>query len=109
GGVRGVIMRSSRASPDDASFRQEARGLELRVLGPVELWTTGRPIHLARRQQRLILGILGIEANRVVSRDRLIDMLWGGRPPRQARAILQTRVSELRTILASHSEVALRL
>jgi DNA-binding SARP family transcriptional activator len=75
--------------------------MELRILGPVELVVDGRPVFLARRQQRLILGILALEANRLVSRERLTGLLWSGSPPPQARAILQTRVSEIRSVLNS--------
>src|SRR5690242_14772134 len=73
--------------------------MELRVLGPVELWIAGNPLYLARRQQRLIIGILALEANRVVSSSRLVDFLWGSIPPKQARAVIQTRISELRGAL----------
>ncbi|WFE96127.1 BTAD domain-containing putative transcriptional regulator [Micromonospora sp. WMMD987] len=73
--------------------------MEIRVLGPVELWHRGRPIRLARRQQRLILGILALRANESVSTSQLIDLLWGDAPPRQARAVVQTRISELRAVL----------
>lgn len=76
--------------------------MEVRVLGAVEVRITDGAVHLARRQQRLILGILAIEANRVVTRDRLSDLIWGSQPPRLARAVLQSRVSELRATLARH-------
>jgi DNA-binding SARP family transcriptional activator/tetratricopeptide (TPR) repeat protein len=74
--------------------------LEVRVLGPVEVYYGGEPLNLVRRQQRLILGILALQANTRISGDRLIDLLWGERPAPRARAILQSRVSELRAILA---------
>ncbi|GAA1035598.1 hypothetical protein GCM10009557_43740 [Virgisporangium ochraceum] len=76
--------------------------MELRILGPVELLVDGRTVPLLRRQQRLILGILALEANRLVSRTRLITLLWAGSPPPQARAILQSRVSETRSALNDH-------
>jgi DNA-binding SARP family transcriptional activator len=78
--------------------------VEIRVLGPVEAWHAGRSLYLARRQQRLILGILALEADRLVGCDRLIDLLWGSRPPRRARAVVQSRVSELRTALHDHQQ-----
>jgi DNA-binding SARP family transcriptional activator len=76
--------------------------MEVRILGPIELLVDGRPVLLARRQQRLILGILALEANHLVSRQRLVQLLWSGSPPPHARAILQTRVSEIRSTLNSH-------
>jgi DNA-binding SARP family transcriptional activator/tetratricopeptide (TPR) repeat protein len=78
------------------------RGVRIQILGPVEVFAAEGPVHLARRQQRLILGILAIKANRVVSGDRLIDLIWRDRPPKQARAVIQTRVSELKTALAEY-------
>ncbi len=78
--------------------------MRLQVLGPVELSAADGPIYLARRQQRLVLGILAVEANRHVSCDQLIDLVWGGHPPRQARAVVQSRVSEIRAALAGHLE-----
>lgn len=73
--------------------------MELRVLGPVEVIIHGAPVRLAKRQHRLIMGILGIEANRSVSTGRLIDLLWGDRPPARPRAVLHSRLSELRAVL----------
>jgi DNA-binding SARP family transcriptional activator len=73
--------------------------LELRVLGPVEVVIKGTPVRLAKRQHRLILGILGIEANRSVSSGRLVDLLWWDRPPARPRAVLHSRMSELRAVL----------
>jgi DNA-binding SARP family transcriptional activator len=71
------------------------------VLGPVEVWHVGRALVFARQQERYILGVLALEVGRPVATDRLVDLLWGDNPPRSARAVLQTRVSELRTELTS--------
>jgi DNA-binding SARP family transcriptional activator/tetratricopeptide (TPR) repeat protein len=71
------------------------------VLGPVEVRHGDRALVFARQQERFILGVLALEVCRPVSTDRLIDLLWGDNPPRSARAVLQTRVSELRTALTS--------
>lgn len=73
--------------------------MELRVLGPVEVLVHGVPVRIAKRQHRLILGILAIEANRGVSSGRLVDLLWADRPPSRPLAVLQSRVSELRSLL----------
>jgi DNA-binding SARP family transcriptional activator len=40
-----------------------------------------------------------LHANEVVSRDRLIDELWGASPPDTARTALQVYVSQLRKAL----------
>ena len=73
--------------------------MEVRVLGPVEVLIHGTQLRLAKRQHRLIVGVLGIEVNRSVLSDRLIDLLWGDRPPARPRAVLHSRVSELRAAL----------
>ncbi|MFC0529783.1 AfsR/SARP family transcriptional regulator [Phytohabitans kaempferiae] len=86
--------------------------VEIRVLGPVEVWRDDRQVPLARKQQRLIVGILALQLNRVVSTEALVEHLWGARPPERARAVLQSRISELRSKLGareeSSGEVALR-
>lgn len=73
--------------------------MEVRVLGPVEVLIGGTPVRLAKRQHRLILGILGVEVNRTVSSGQLIELLWPGRPPARPRAVLHSRMSELRALL----------
>lgn len=73
--------------------------MEVRVLGPVEVLIRGSQLRLAKRQHRLIVGILGIEVDRPVLSDRLIDLLWGDRPPARPRAVLHSRISELRAVL----------
>lgn len=83
--------------------------MEVRVLGPVEVWHEDRQVPLARRMQRVILGILALEANHLVSAARLIDLLWGDHPPRSARAMVQSRISELRAILNGVDDARTRL
>jgi DNA-binding SARP family transcriptional activator/streptogramin lyase len=48
-----------------------------------------------------VLALLLLNANRVVSTERLIDDLWGGTPPDTARAALQVYVAGLRRALGS--------
>ena len=54
-------------------------------------WTQPKP--------RALLAILLLRANEPVSRDRLIEELWAGRPPSSATKVLQTYVSQLRRAL----------
>ncbi|MCP2323105.1 DNA-binding SARP family transcriptional activator/Tfp pilus assembly protein PilF [Hamadaea flava] len=78
--------------------------LDVLVLGPVEARYQGTVVPFARRHQRLILGILALECNREVSCDRLIGLLWEQPAPRQARAAVQSRMSEIRSTLAQYHE-----
>ena len=73
--------------------------MEFRTLGPLEVIAEGRPVALGGAKQRALLAVLLLHSNEVVSRDRLIDELWGASPPDTARAALQVYVSQLRKAL----------
>src|SRR5436309_15419165 len=79
--------------------------LEFRILGPLEALEEGHPVALGGSKQRALLVILLLHANDVVSRDRLIDDLWGGSPPETAQTALQVHVSQLRKILGRETIV----
>jgi DNA-binding SARP family transcriptional activator len=79
--------------------------LEFWILGPLEVRRDGRPIKLGAAKQRALLAILLLNANRVVSRDRLGDGLWGEQPPATASTALRVYVSELRKALAAEDDV----
>jgi DNA-binding SARP family transcriptional activator len=70
--------------------------VDFRILGPVEVWAEGREIVLAGSRQRTLLALLVLRRGDAVSRDRLIEELWGDRPPRRAAKTLQVVVSRLR-------------
>jgi DNA-binding SARP family transcriptional activator/tetratricopeptide (TPR) repeat protein len=69
------------------------------VLGPLEVTDDGRRIGIAGAKQRVLLAILLVNANRVVSLDRLIDALWEEQVPDTAAKALQVHVSQLRKLL----------
>lgn len=70
--------------------------LEIRLLGPVEVSRSGKPIPLGGRKPRALLALLALDAGQVVSAERLIDALWGDAQPGNNRAVLQSYVSVLR-------------
>lgn len=72
--------------------------LEFRLLGPVEAHAGSTPIALGVKQ-RMLLALLLLRANEVVSRDRLIDELWGDQPPDAAPNALAALVARLRRAL----------
>jgi DNA-binding SARP family transcriptional activator len=72
---------------------------DFRLLGPLEVVDETGPLLLGGQKQRALLALLVLEANRVVSVDRLIDALWGEHPPRTALTSLQNFVSQLRKTL----------
>jgi ABC-type transport system substrate-binding protein/DNA-binding SARP family transcriptional activator len=75
------------------------RELDFRILGPLELSRSGRPLPLAGGRQGALLAVLLVHANEVLDRDRLIEALWGAQPPKTARAALQGYVAQLRRLL----------
>jgi DNA-binding SARP family transcriptional activator len=75
--------------------------LEFRILGPLEVWEGDRRLSLGGPKQRGVLALLLLDAGRVVSSDRLIDVLWGERPPPTAAGSLQNLVSRLRKLLGA--------
>ena len=70
--------------------------MEFRILGPLEVLDGERAIAFDAAKQRALLGVLLLHANEVVSRERLIDELWGERPPATAAKLVQGYVSQLR-------------
>jgi len=74
-------------------------GLEFRLLGPLEVVNEGNTLPLGGPRQRALLALLLLRANEVVSRDRLVDGLWGERPPETAANALQVAVHGLRKLL----------
>src|ERR687887_460753 len=84
-----------------AQYGRRARDMEIRVLGPVEASVGGRPVALGAGKPRALLALLALNAGSAVSVDRLIEGLWGERPPATAGKLLQVYVSRLRKALAA--------
>lgn len=66
------------------------------LLGPVTIIHEGMEILLNGHHQRALVAILASEMGKIVPAERLIDALWGERPPASARTKLQGCVSALR-------------
>ncbi|MCX5612860.1 MULTISPECIES: AfsR/SARP family transcriptional regulator [unclassified Streptomyces] len=81
-------------------------GLDFRVLGPVEVHDhrSGTRITPSGAKQRALLAALVVRAGEVLSAERLIDELWGDRPPAGAANALQAHVARLRRLLAPAGE-----
>jgi DNA-binding SARP family transcriptional activator/tetratricopeptide (TPR) repeat protein len=70
--------------------------MEFRILGPLEALDGGRVVGLGGSGQRALLAVLLLHPNETLATDRLIDELWGERPPATAVKIVQVYVSRLR-------------
>jgi DNA-binding SARP family transcriptional activator len=70
--------------------------VEFRILGPLEVVEDGSPLPLGRLKERTVLAVLLLHSNDFVSRERLIDELWGVAPPATANKAVNVYVSKLR-------------
>ncbi|MET9366381.1 BTAD domain-containing putative transcriptional regulator [Streptomyces griseoflavus] len=76
------------------------------LLGPMEIrWAGGDVSAVSGPRVRGLLALLLLDAGRVVHADRLIDGLYGGRPPSLPTRALQSQVSRLRQALRGGAEV----
>jgi predicted ATPase/class 3 adenylate cyclase len=73
--------------------------VEFRVLGPVEVVHAGAALALGGAKQRAVLALLVMHAPEAVSAGRLVDELWGERPPSTAQHAVQVYVSGIRKVL----------
>jgi hypothetical protein len=78
--------------------------VDFRILGPLEVRDSDRLVPLGGARQRAVLALLLTRAIEVVSRDWLIDVLWGEHPPESAINVLQK--PEVSPILAAEFDTA---
>ncbi|HWM02073.1 MAG TPA: BTAD domain-containing putative transcriptional regulator, partial [Actinophytocola sp.] len=71
-------------------------GLRLGILGPLEAVADGLRLDLGGPKQRELIALLLLHVDKVVPTGRLIEALWGTRPPAAAEVTLRTHVSHLR-------------
>jgi YVTN family beta-propeller protein len=82
-----------------AAPADQAEPAEFGILGPLQVSRAGCAVPLGGPRQRAVLALLLLEANRVVSMDRLSEDVWGGHPPEGWATTLQTYVFHLRRAL----------
>src|SRR5215211_3227179 len=73
--------------------------MDFRILGPLEVHDGDRALSLGGRQQRALLALLLLHANKVVPVDQIVDELWREAPPPSATKSVQALVSRLRRTL----------
>src|SRR5688572_6982516 len=79
--------------------------MEFGILGPLEARDGGVAVPLGGVRERSLLALLLLNANDVLSTDRLVDELWGDEPPKAAVKTVQVFVSQLRKRLAARTIV----
>ncbi|MFD0660881.1 AfsR/SARP family transcriptional regulator [Thermocatellispora tengchongensis] len=76
--------------------------MDFKILGPIEVRAAhGKPIALGRRKQRVLLAALLLNVGRAIPSQRMLDWLWGERPPATAESNLYTYISALRRVLGA--------
>ena len=81
-------------------------GVRIGVLGPIEVYDhDGSVVPLPRAKGRALLAALTIHFNRQVSRDAILEALWGERPPDGAETTLLSYVSQLRRAVGTGPSV----
>ncbi len=73
--------------------------MRYRLLGPLQVVHGETPVEIGPRKQRAVLAALLLAQGRVVSTDRLTDVVWGDDVPASATASLQVYISNLRRAL----------
>jgi DNA-binding SARP family transcriptional activator len=81
------------------SLNRAQMRFEFQILGPLEVRIDGLSVPIGGPRQRALLAMLLLSANRVVSRDRLIDELLDSGPGEKADRMLRVQVSRLRSVL----------
>jgi len=74
------------------------------ILGPLRVWDGATWSEVTGPQPRAVLAILLIEAGRAVTTDRLVDEVWGERPPGSALNTIHGYVLRLRRMCGTGLE-----
>jgi DNA-binding SARP family transcriptional activator/Tfp pilus assembly protein PilF len=86
-------------APSFAAAGQPGPALRVEVLGPLQAWQGDTSLALGPVQQRVVLAILALQANRPLRRDQLIEAVWGEAAPAYAVNLVQKYISGLRRAL----------
>jgi DNA-binding SARP family transcriptional activator len=69
------------------------------VLGPLSVHRDGVEVEVAARLPRALLGLLALQPGQLVTRDQIIDVLWGERPPRTCLSLVHGYAGQVRALL----------
>jgi DNA-binding SARP family transcriptional activator/tetratricopeptide (TPR) repeat protein len=73
--------------------------LRVDVLGELRITVDGRHVVPGQPRQRAVLAVLALRSPHPVSRDELVDAVWGDDPPSSASGSLHTYISALRRLV----------
>ena len=78
--------------------------MDYRILGPFEAFDGERELSLGGARQRAVLALLLLRANEALTRDVIVDELWGDQPPQTVGKVLQNCISALRKELPAGAD-----
>ncbi|SFW63427.1 AfsR/SARP family transcriptional regulator [Amycolatopsis australiensis] len=79
--------------------------MEFRMLGPLEAWHDGVPVPLGDQQQRFVLVVLLLNANKPVSTARLTEIVWAGRETKPT--LVRGYIKRLRDVVQDAGDVSI--
>lgn len=77
--------------------------MKFRILGPLEVVAGSERLELGGVRQQIVMATLLLNANRVVTMDRLLEAIYGEDLPSTSRSQAQISISSLRRLFASRS------
>src|ERR1700722_11985541 len=83
-------------------------GLELCVLGAIDVRRDGEVMRIGGPKPRLLLALLLAHRRSVVSIDRCCEELWGNAQPADPSGVLQSHISRLRRLLRPEVQIVAR-
>jgi DNA-binding SARP family transcriptional activator/Tfp pilus assembly protein PilF len=86
---------------------RDKAAVQFRLLGAVEAFVSGHRIDIGPARQQCVLAALLVDANAPVPVDRLVDRVWGERPPQRAVGTLHSYLTRIRRALARADGVAI--
>jgi DNA-binding SARP family transcriptional activator len=98
----GVVLPTGAMYEDlGKQFRQSLR---YHLLGPLQVFHGDEPRTPSAPKQQALIALLALHPNRPLPAGRIIDELWGPRPPRSATAALHGYVTAVRRCLVHEGD-----
>lgn len=82
-------------------------GVRISMLGQLHVSVDGADVTPTAPKERQLLGLLALNANRLLTTEVIFGELWDGAPPRSAATTVQTYVLHLRKLLTDGLDILL--
>ncbi|MBD0670213.1 BTAD domain-containing putative transcriptional regulator [Streptomyces sp. CBMA156] len=93
----GPRARPVPSAPRATVTRTAEPAVRITVLGPLGAWQDGRRLDLGHPRRQAVLAALALHAGRALSRQELLDGVWGSEPP--VANVVPVHIYRLRRIL----------